>query len=460
MRYRDLCAHKMIKYIVHGAPPSPEQWTVNHDNLCTWDNDIDNLTYFSPPEQMRHSLEENKERKTAGPALSKPIIAWRVVGRFRVRAGPYMRFPSITDAAKALGLDPRAVCSVCNVLRGNKSHHGFSFCYAPEVLFDGEVWETAMANGKPLKGCHVTRYGRVRISGRVTFGSTGKHGYLFVKVDHSTYPVHKIIAETFLGLPPDPTYSPNHLNGIHDDNSLDNLEWASREDQNRHAKTLPGYKDRMRATVDKLSIAVKGKKIGGKVWRVFTSTTNAADTLAEETGMAFEHSAISGVCKGKLKQTNGFIFEYNDPSEFENLPNEHWYPVTTRQYEEIKAIGPPNNDELKKNRESRSSSVIVREVRRPEVVLEFPSSSAAGTYFNLKLNPQQPLTVSRISKGHRTGKPWRGYSFSLVPPGSSTSTTTVSKKRKEAEEESSVAPEETNKKRKTSLITDYFRRRE
>lgn len=55
-------------------------------------------------------------------------------------------------------------------------------------------------------------------------------GYLYVMVtdengEQNEYPVHVLVAETFLGLAPSPFHRVFHKNGILADNRETNLEW-------------------------------------------------------------------------------------------------------------------------------------------------------------------------------------------------------------------------------------------
>ncbi len=54
-----------------------------------------------------------------------------------------------------------------------------------------------------------------------------KRGYNQVSISGKWTSVHRMVAETFLGLPEDTTYVVDHINSVPTDNRLVNLQWLS-----------------------------------------------------------------------------------------------------------------------------------------------------------------------------------------------------------------------------------------
>ncbi len=63
---------------------------------------------------------------------------------------------------------------------------------------------------------------------------TNERGYLRVKMNGTTYRVHRLVATAFIGNPRSHT-EVNHRNGIKSDNRADNLEWSTRRANVVHA---------------------------------------------------------------------------------------------------------------------------------------------------------------------------------------------------------------------------------
>ena len=129
-----------------------------------------------------------------------------------------------------------------------------------------EVWKDI----KGYEGYQVSSEGRIRTHNKTTY--TEKHGIrhwqnrilsqktakdkamrveLWKDGKHKTVLVHRIVALTFLGEPPEPNMTVNHIDGNRKNNHIENLEWLSLADNIRH-----GYRTGLYANVMKPIILI------------------------------------------------------------------------------------------------------------------------------------------------------------------------------------------------------------
>ncbi len=111
--------------------------------------------------------------------------------------------------------------------------------WRPITGYEGLYEVSSLGKVRSLDHVVKNRYSFALRHGRILKQSPDRAGYLQVhlskKNDVSTEKVHRIVAATFLGLPPTPDAQVNHLDFTKSNNVVNNLEWCSRQVNHRHA---------------------------------------------------------------------------------------------------------------------------------------------------------------------------------------------------------------------------------
>ena len=81
---------------------------------------------------------------------------------------------------------------------------------------------------------------RLRTKGRVLALTTNKWGYKTIFIRHNQKPkgfsVHRLVAKAFIENKDPKRDCVNHIDGVKHNNSVENLEWCTRAENNKHAR--------------------------------------------------------------------------------------------------------------------------------------------------------------------------------------------------------------------------------
>ena len=115
-----------------------------------------------------------------------------------------------------------------------------------------------------------------------------------------TYTVHRLVAKAFLPNLKNKKQV-NHIDGNKENNSIDNLEWVTSSENNKHAFITGLNKPHNMRKVNQYDL--QGNFI--KQW-------NSITDFLKENDLNLKNSNITTCCKGKRKNAYGFIWKYAD----------------------------------------------------------------------------------------------------------------------------------------------------
>lgn len=152
--------------------------------------------------------------------------------------------------------------------------------------------------------------------------SSGTHGYCFVNLykDGKTYPkkVHRLVADAFIENP-DNKPCIDHINGLRDDNRVENLRWVTyKENANNPITYNKCLKNTYTKEVTKKALDTWKKKGGKGAPKTVYQYTKDGEFIAEYysgadaarvTGIC--HTNIIDACNLENKTAGGYFWTYN-----------------------------------------------------------------------------------------------------------------------------------------------------
>lgn len=136
-------------------------------------------------------------------------------------------------------------------------------------------------------------------NGNILHGSVNSHGYLVVSMQKDgqriTGKVHRLLAQAFLPNPND-FDCVNHKDGNKLNNSLDNLEWCTKAQNNRHAHEV--------LHKDYTARPVCQSTLDGEIIAMWANTTIAAKSVN------ITAPCIANCCEGRAKTAGGYAWSY------------------------------------------------------------------------------------------------------------------------------------------------------
>jgi len=140
--------------------------------------------------------------------------------------------------------------------------------------------------------------------------NANKQGYVYFVHQAKRYPVHQLVALTFIGPPPSSTHTVDHIDQNRSNNAVTNLRYATREEQQRNQR-------KQRARVDARPILVWKINCDPSTATKFESVADASNELG------LDHGNLYTVASGKRRSIKGYNVKFCELEE-EIIPNEEF----------------------------------------------------------------------------------------------------------------------------------------
>lgn len=164
----------------------------------------------------------------------------------------------------------------------------------------------------------MSSFGRCRDSrGVVSQGSLHPSGYRYIHILGTRWPAHRVVMITFHGLPEIQNNSlVHHRDGKKANNRLDNLEWASQQENVAYYYQSLTTPPSGRSSMCK---PVAWRRLGARTWETCASISLAAKQLG------VSHGTLVKCCRG-LSSVSGVEIQFADVGQTA-LDGEEWRPM-------------------------------------------------------------------------------------------------------------------------------------
>jgi len=179
-----------------------------------------------------------------------------------------------------------------------------------------EVWASLSVRGKLVSFSSLGRFQDANGIKKYVTPKTSK--YCAVGVGNKKFQFHDLMCTAFHGEKPSANHEAHHLDHKPENNRPDNLCWLTRKRNNQESHNRT---DRTR----KPNGPQQSRKTLGRKFQSTDEWTEYPSVIAAAKALHLDQGAVSGVARGRCRQTGGYEFKY---AEQPDLPGEVWKSLT------------------------------------------------------------------------------------------------------------------------------------
>ena len=270
--------HRIVAYVFLETPENVEDLTIDHKDRNRSNNSVKNLRWATKKEQ-------HKNKKISNDYSIHKILQYDLDDNL------LNEFKNMKEAVEKTGIDKKNISRVC--LGNRKTCYDFIFKYKPIENLKNEIWKKTIINSKKV---YISNIGRFKTLIGKLLKSHDLSGYDRISINGTFYMVHRLVALSFIYNPENKKFV-NHMDSDKKNNTIGNLEWCTRKENNIHA-SYEGNGGKF----------LKGVSKYDKDFKLIHEYPSVANTAKD---LGVNSSNLSKIIGRKTKTYHGFYFMWS-----------------------------------------------------------------------------------------------------------------------------------------------------